>query len=92
MVLLCVGFKQLIQLAKTKNTESNATIICVHIVAYVLVILAEYSFLIDAKSYKSYEISAVCTLLTQLFSTLMLAFVVYKLSQKSDKLVWFDVD
>ena len=61
----------------------------IHIVAYLLSILAEYSFYIDPNSVKAIEIKDISFLITNLFSSLMLSWVIYKLSQNSDVLVTF---
>ena len=61
-----------------------------HIVAYVLCILAIYSTYIDTQSVRAYEMTTISVLIANLFSSLMLAWVVYKLSQNTNKLVTFN--
>lgn len=57
LTFLCFGFWQLIKTAQLSNTQANRGMICVHIVSYLLVILAQYSFYIEYGSVKAYEIS-----------------------------------
>ena len=80
LLILSYGLWVLTKTAKLNNTQANAGMICIHIVAYVLCILAEYSFYIKVDSIKAYETSEVSVLTANLFSSLMLAWVVYKLS------------
>ena len=74
------GLWVLTKIAKLNDTQANAGTISIHIVAYLLVILATYSDHIDRNSVKVFEISVISILITNLFSSLMLAWVVYKLN------------
>ncbi len=89
LLFMSYGLRVLTKIAKLKNTKANAGTISIHIVAYLLCILAEYSFYIDVNSVKALEIADISSLIANLFSSLMLAWVVYKLSQNSDVLVTF---
>ena len=68
----------------------------IHIVAYLLVILAAESYYIDKNSVKvhnsvkAYEITEISVLITNLFSSLMLAWVIYKLNQNTTVLATFE--
>ena len=74
------GLWVLTKIAKLNDTQANAGTMSIHIVAYLLCILAEYSYYIGPNSVKAIEITAFSLLITNLFSSLMLAWVVYKLN------------
>ncbi len=80
LLFMSYGLWVLTKIAKLNDTQANAGTMSIHIVAYLLVILAQYSFYIDRNSVKAYEISTISELITNLFSSLMLAWVVYKLN------------
>ena len=42
IIFLCFGFRNLVLLAKENDTRANFSMIALHILAYVLVILANY--------------------------------------------------
>ena len=70
----------LTKIAKLNDTQANADTMSIHIVAYVLCILATYSAYIDLNSVKLYEITTISVLIANMFSSLMLAWVFYKLN------------
>ncbi len=74
------GLWLLIKIAKLNNTQANAGTISIHILAYSLCILAAYSYYIDYDSAKALEASLISVLIANLFSSLMLAWLVYKLN------------
>jgi hypothetical protein len=74
------GLWVLTKIAKLNETQANSGTMSIHIVAYLLCILAGYSAYIDLNSVKAYEISNISLLITSLFSSLMLAWVIYKLN------------
>ena len=80
LLFMSYGLWVLTKIAKLNNTQANAGTMSIHIVAYLLCILATYSDYIDPNSVKAYEISVISVLITNLFSSLMLAWVVYKLN------------
>ncbi len=80
LLFMSYGLWVLTKIAKLNNTQANAGTMSIHIVAYVLCILAAYSVYIDVNSIKAIEISEISWLITNLFSSLMLAWVVYKLN------------
>ena len=80
LLFMSYGLLVLTKIAKLNDTQANAGTMFIHIVAYVLCILAFYSGYIDLNSFKAYEISIISILITNLFSSLMLAWVVYKLN------------
>ena len=80
LLFMSYGLWVLTKIAKLNNTQANVGMMWIHIVAYLLCILAAYSYYIDLNSVKAYEISAISGLITNLFSSLMLAWVVYKLN------------
>ncbi len=84
------GLWVLTKIAKLNDTQANEGTMSIHIVAYLLCILAEYSYYISPNSVKAIEITAISILITQLFSSLMLAWVVYKLNQNTNVLATFE--
>ncbi len=80
LLLMSYGLWVLTKIAKLKDTQANAGTMSIHIVAYLLCILADYSYYIKRNSVKTYEISTISFMITSLFSSLMLAWVVYKLN------------
>ena len=80
LLFMSYGLWVLTKIAKLNDTQANAGTMSIHIVAYLLCILAAYSYRIDLNSVKAFEISAISILITNLFSSLMLAWVVYKLN------------
>ncbi len=80
LLFMSHGLWVLTKIAKLNNTQANAGTMSIQIVAYLLVILAEYSYYIKNNSVKAIEISVISILITNLFSSLMLAWVVYKLN------------
>jgi hypothetical protein len=63
--------------------------ISVHIVAYLLVVIAFYSYFIKADSEKAFIVTSICELITMTFSSLMLAWVVYNLSKNTKVIAVF---
>ncbi len=57
LLFMSYGLWVLTKIAKLNNTQANAGTMSIHIVAYLLCILAEYSAYIDGNSVKAYEIS-----------------------------------
>ena len=84
------GLWVLTKIAKLNDTQANAGTMSIHIVAYLLCILAGYSAYIDLNSVKAFEISDISILITNLFSSLMLAWVVCKLNQNTGVLATFE--
>ena len=80
LLFMSYGLWVLTKIAKLKDTQANAGTMSIHIVAYLLCILAQSSYYIGPNSAKSYEITDSSELTTNLFSSLMLAWVVYKLN------------
>ncbi len=80
LLFMSYGLWVLTKIAKLNNTQANAGTMSIHIVAYLLCILADYSYYIKHNSVKAYEISTISFMITNLFSSLMLAWVVYKLN------------
>ena len=80
LLFMSYGLWVLTKIAKLNDTQANAGTMSIHIVAYLLVILAEYSDYIDPNSLKAIQITDISILITNLFSSLMLACVVYKLN------------
>ena len=80
LLFMSYGLWVLTKIAKLNDTQANAGTMSIHIVAYLLVILAACSDYIDPNSVKAIEITAISILITNLFSSLMLAWVVYKLN------------
>ena len=79
LLFMSYGLWVLTKIAKLNDTQANAGTMSIHIVAYLLCILADYSDYIDL-SVKAIEISSISDLITNLISSLMLAWVVYKLN------------
>ncbi len=90
LLFMSYGLWLLTKIAKINGTQANAGTISVHIFSYVLVILAEYSFYIDLGSVRALESAIISISIATLFSSLMLAWVVYKLSQNTDVLATFE--
>ena len=90
LLFMSYGLWVLTKIAKLNNTQANAGTISIHIVAYLLCILAAYSGYIKLGSLKAYEANNISWLIANLFSSLMLAWVVYKLSQNTDVLATFN--
>ena len=90
LLFMSYGLWLLTKIAKINGTQANAGTISVHIFSYVLVILAEYSFYIDLGSVTALESAIISISIATLFSSLMLAWVVYKLSQNTDVLATFE--
>ena len=80
LLFMSYGLWVLTKIAKLNDTQANAGTMSIHIFAYLLCILAQSSYYIDLNSVKAYEISDISELITNLFSSLMLAWVVYKLN------------
>ncbi len=80
LLFMSYGLWVLTKIAKLNDTQANSGTMSIHIVAYLLVILAAYSTYIDPSSVKAFEISEISIEITYLFSSLMLAWVVYKLN------------
>ena len=80
LLFMSYGLWVLTKIAKLNDTQANAGTMSIHIVAYLLCILAKYSYYIKHNSVKAIEISSISYLITNLFSSLMLAWVVYKLN------------
>ena len=57
LLFMSYGLWVLTKIAKLNDTQANAGTMSIHIVAYLLVILAEYSLYIDLNSVKAYEIT-----------------------------------
>jgi hypothetical protein len=57
LLFMSYGLRVLTKIAKLNNTQANAGTISIHIVAYLLCILAAYSYYIDLNSVKAIEIS-----------------------------------
>ena len=57
LLFLSYGLWVLTKIAKLNNTQANAGTMSIHIVAYLLCILAAYSFYIKHNSVKALEIS-----------------------------------
>ena len=64
LLFMSYGLWVLTKIAKLNNTQANAGTMSIHIVAYLLVIIAEYSFYIDTNSVKAYEITVISQLIT----------------------------
>ena len=79
-LFMSYGLWVLTKIAKLNNTQANAGTVSINIVAYVLCILATYSAYIDLNSVKLYEITTISVLIANMFSSLMLAWVFYKLN------------
>ena len=90
LLFMSYGLWALTKISKLNNTQANAGMMSIHIGAYVLCILAEYSAYIYLNSVKAYEANNISWLIANLFSSLMLAWVVYKLSQNTDVLATFN--
>ena len=90
LLFMSYGLWVLTKIAKLNNTQANAGTMSIHIVAYLLCILATYSVYINKDSVKALEVSNISVLITNLFSSLMLAGIIYKLCQKSDVLATFN--
>ena len=80
LLFMSYGLWVLTKIAKLNDTQANSGTMSIHIVAYLLVILAACSDYIDPNSVKAIEITDISILITNLFSSLMLAWVVYKLN------------
>ncbi len=59
LLFISYGLWLLTKIAKNNNTQANAGTMSIHIVAYLLVILAEYSYYIDINSVKALEITLI---------------------------------
>ena len=59
LLFMSYGLWVLKKIAKLNNTQANAGTMSIHIVAYLLVILAEYSAYIGPNSVKAIEISLI---------------------------------
>jgi hypothetical protein len=64
LLFMSYGLWLLTKIAKFNDTQANAGTMSIHIVAYVLVILAQGSFYIDKGSEKAYEITTISFLIT----------------------------
>jgi hypothetical protein len=64
LLFMSYGLWVLTKIAKLNDTQANAGTMSIHIVAYLLCILAEYSTYIDPSSVKAFEISAISMLIT----------------------------
>ena len=64
LLFMSYGLWVLTKIAKLNDTQANAGTISIHIVAYVLCILAIYSFYIDPNSVKAIEITDISELIT----------------------------
>jgi hypothetical protein len=53
LLFMSYGLRVLTKIAKLNDTQANAGTMFIHIVAYVLCILAQYSFYIDLNSVKA---------------------------------------
>ena len=53
LLFMSYGWRVLTKIAKLNDTQANAGTMFIHIVAYVLCILAQYSFYIDLNSVKA---------------------------------------
>ena len=67
LLFMSYGLWVLTKIAKLNDTQANAGTMSIHIVAYLLVILAEYSAYIGPNSVKAIEISVISILITNLF-------------------------
>jgi hypothetical protein len=64
LLFMSYGLWVLTKIAKLNNTQANAGTMSIHIVAYVLCVLAAYSVYIDLNSVKAKEISTISLLIT----------------------------
>jgi cbb3-type cytochrome oxidase subunit 3 len=64
LLFLSYGLWLLTKTAKLNNTQANAGMMSLHIVAYVLCILAVYSSYIKPDSIKAIETTGICELTT----------------------------
>ncbi len=64
LLFMSYGLWVLTKIAKLNDTQANEGTMSIHIVAYLLVILAEYSVYIDLNSVKAFEISVISVLIT----------------------------
>ncbi len=80
LLFMSYGLWVLTKIAKLNDTQANAGTMSIHIVAYLLCIFTAYSYYIDPNSVKALEATDISIWITSLFSSLMLAWVVYKLN------------
>ena len=64
LLFMSYGLWVLTKIAKLNNTQANAGMICIHIAAYVLCILAAYSGYINLNLVKELEVSNISILIT----------------------------
>ena len=64
LLFMSYGLWVLTKIAKLNDTQANAGTMSIHIVAYLLCILAEYSYYISPNSVKAIEITAISILIT----------------------------
>ena len=64
LLFMSYGLWVLTKIAKLNDTQANAGTMSIHIVAYLLVILAAYSDYIDPNSVKAIEIADISVLIT----------------------------
>jgi hypothetical protein len=64
LLFMSYGLWVLTKIAKLNDTQANSGTMSIHIVAYVLCILAIYSYYIDANSVKAIEITNISDLIT----------------------------
>jgi hypothetical protein len=64
LLFMSYGLWLLTKIAKLNDTQANSGTMSIHIVAYLLCILAYYSYYIDPSSVKAFEISEISILIT----------------------------
>ena len=64
LLFMSYGLWVLTKIAKLNDTQANAGTMSIHIVAYLLCILADYSYLIGPNSAKAIEITDISILIT----------------------------
>jgi hypothetical protein len=64
LLFMSYGLWVLTKIAKLNDTQANEGTMSIHIVAYLLCILAEYSYYISPNSVKAIEITAISILIT----------------------------
>lgn len=85
-ILLCYGFWRLKKTAQEiDNSQANKGVIAIHISIYVIVILANLSYLMTSGSPKDDEITSILSILSFLISSMMLCYIVHILSENMYK-------
>lgn len=78
--MLFWGLKRLLNLTKDLDTfEANRSLIIWHLFAYILVIIALSSSFITIGNPKKFEITLICSEIVDLFSSVILAMIVYRI-------------